>query len=135
MLSLNDSLWIILVTRQNGYVVTKVKWGKTKWKISLLYSFKKGNFSLVGGAVAPSVPPQLRHWHCAGLYSPVTSSVYSSYEVYAKGGSTNDLCNGRKWSRYKRADIIMHKRINCYVKVSLLTRNLEYLACFAILDH
>ena len=31
--------------------------------------------------------------------------------------------------------IIMHKRINCHVKVSLLTRNLEYLVCFAILDH
>ena len=49
MLSLNDSLWIILATRQNGHVVTffcsrpKVK--MRQWKISFLYSFKKGNFS------------------------------------------------------------------------------------------
>ena len=64
MLSLNDSLWIILATRQNGHVVTffcsrpKVKWGKTKQKISFLCSFKKGNFSLEDGTqCTPSVTP------------------------------------------------------------------------------
>ena len=52
MLYLNYSLWIVLVACRNGHVVTffngtpKVKWDKTKWKISFLHSFKKGNFSL-----------------------------------------------------------------------------------------
>ena len=92
LLSLNDSLWIILATRQNRHVVTffcsmpKVKWDKTKRKISFLYSFKKGNFSLEDGTIAPNVPPQLRHWYFAELYSPVTSSLHSSYKIYTKGG-------------------------------------------------
>ena len=66
--SLNDSLWIVLATCQNGHVLTyffaadkKLKWDKTKRKISYLYSFKKGNFPLEGGAIAPNVFPQLRH--------------------------------------------------------------------------
>ena len=66
--SLNDSLWVVLATCQNGHVLTyffaadkKLKWDKTKRKISYLYSFKKGNFPLEGGAIVPNVFPQLRH--------------------------------------------------------------------------
>ena len=40
----------------------KLKWGKTKGKISFLYSFEKDNFSLEDGIIAPNVPPQLHHW-------------------------------------------------------------------------
>ena len=64
----------------------KLKWGKTKRKISFLYSFKKGNFSLEDGAIAPNVPPHLHHWYFAELYFSVTSSLHSSYKIYTKGG-------------------------------------------------
>ena len=74
LLSLNDSLWIILAARRNGHVTffiagQKLKWGKTKWIISFLYFFKKSNFYVEGSAIAPSVHPQLRHWYFADLYS------------------------------------------------------------------
>ena len=68
LLSLTNLLWITLAARQNGQVITifysnqNVKWGKNKWIISFLYSFKKGKFSLEDGAKASNALPQLCHW-------------------------------------------------------------------------
>ena len=92
MLSLNDCLWIILTTGQNGHVVTffcsrpKVKMGQNQTENLILYSFKKGNCSLKGRAISPNVLPQLHHWYFTELYPPVTSSLHSPYKIYAKGG-------------------------------------------------
>ena len=63
-------------------------------KIAILYPlFKKGKFSLNWGAIPPNVPPHLRKWHFAELYSAVIFSLHSSYKTCAKGGQTNDSCN------------------------------------------
>ena len=54
-----------------------------------LYSFKKGTFSLEGGAIAPDAHHQLRHEYSADLNFPFTSSlhsVHSSYKTYIKDG-------------------------------------------------
>ena len=60
----------------------KLRWCKTKWIIPFLYSCKKFNLFLEGGAMAPDVPPQLRHWYFAELRnSSVTSSLHSSYKI------------------------------------------------------
>ena len=58
-----------------------LKWGKTKRKISFLYSFKEGNVSLENGTIAPNVPPQLCYWYFAKLYFPVPSSLHSSHKI------------------------------------------------------
>ena len=55
------------------YSRSKVKMRENKWIISLLRSFKKGSFSL-------------KKTFLAELYSPVISSLHSSYEIYTKGG-------------------------------------------------
>ena len=66
MLSLNDSFWIILATRQNEQVVT-LFYSKPKVKMrqnsveNFIFLFEKGDFYLESGAIAPNVTPQLRH--------------------------------------------------------------------------
>ena len=72
MLSLNDSFWITLATRRNGHVVT---WSKTKCQISFSIPFKKGDYSLEGGAIARNVPPQLRH--CWLLNTFIIQNIYT----------------------------------------------------------
>ena len=69
---LSDSSWIILAIHFS-LAGQKLKWGKNKWIISFLRSFKKGSFSL-------------KKTFLAELYSTVISSLHSSYRIYTKGG-------------------------------------------------
>ena len=73
-------------TRSNFFPIAgrKLKWGKTKWIISFLYSFQKDKFHVEGRAIALNVLSQLRHWYFTELYSSLTSSLHSLYEIYTK---------------------------------------------------
>ena len=67
LLSLNDSLWIILAARQKWtrsnifHSRPKVKIRKTKWIISFLYSFLKGRVFFLGRCNPTQRIPRLRN--------------------------------------------------------------------------
>ena len=51
--------------------------------------------------------------HCKFRRSTFSSHVLTTFiiqYIYIKSGSTNDLCNDSKWTRYNRADMIMKTR-------------------------
>ena len=86
MLSLNDSLWIILATCQNGHVVTffctrpKVK--MRQWKILFWYSFKKGNFSRRATVQSHPMYPLSNATDISQNYTPLSHPHYMHHTKY-----------------------------------------------------
>ena len=85
-------LWMIcyqffLATCRNGYIETFLcsrAERELNGRFHVCISFKKDDFFLEVSSIAPNVPPQLRHWYFVELYSPVTSSLHSSYKFIYK---------------------------------------------------